>query len=156
MAESRSHLLTKNHVRHMAYLNRDHFLVTLDKHCVFKTYRIDISGLSPIEECGYPMACAVPDPQDYCDRTGVWPSMIFDIGLVADGKVVIGLEVMKTSWISPEKRAKIMKTDVLVIGVGDKLDEWDIDNTKLDARDMVAPSKRSLERLSVVKLGFTP
>lgn len=150
MSESRMHREAKGLVADMIRRGPGHLIVSHEVDGRWESYRVNVAGLSVVVECGYPSGETIEDVHEYCAIHGRYPQMIFDVGLVRDGKVVAAVEVMKSHWIDDDKRRKILGSGVLVIGVTARSNDWAIDNVRLDAHELIVP--RACSILSAVPI----
>lgn len=112
----------------------------------WQTIRVDLTGLRPVVECAYPSGERIDDANAYFAMHGHYPEMIFDVAMVNEaGKPLFALEVVKGSWIDERKRAKLMRSPVIAVGVHAKLHEWYVDIHRLDARQLVVPNDHALD-----------
>lgn len=111
----------------------------------WSSYRMDIKGCDIVVECSYPEGKAVPDAHLYYAKHGRYPKMIFDVGLVRDGKVVGAIEIVKAHWIDAVKRGKIEAAGIPVVEVSSRTSEWMVDDVKLQAETFHLPLKPALE-----------
>jgi hypothetical protein len=139
MTEGRMHYQTKELVANMIRRGPGYLIVSHEVGFHWESIRVDVSDMEVVVECAYPGAEEVTDPHFYCATHGRYPEMIFDVGLAQAGKVKVAIEVMRSNWIDAKKRAKILKSNVLVIGVCARSNDWEIDNIRLDAREVFIP-----------------
>lgn len=139
MAESRMHYEAKQLVADMIRRGPGYLIVSHEVGMRWESIRVDVSDMEVIVECSYPHPQEVDDAHYYCAVHGYYPSMIFDVGLVQNGKVMVAIEILKAHWIDAKKRAKIIKSGILTIGVPAKTNEWEVDNVRVEAREVIIP-----------------
>lgn len=139
MSESRMHYEAKQLVADMIRRGPGYLIVSHEVGMRWESTRVDVSDLEVIVECSYPHVGECNDVHYYCALHGCYPEMIFDVGLARAGKVVAAIEILRSHWIDAKKRAKIIKSGILVIGVPAKSNEWEIDNVRIEAREVIAP-----------------
>ncbi len=81
-------------------------------------WSLDMRGLRPVVECGWPDGIAVPDAAAYYARNGRYPRRIFDVGLVNDRREVVGaFEVVYTHGLDARKTADFVDHGLFCIVV---------------------------------------
>lgn len=139
MVEGRMHYEAKQLVADMIRRGPGHLIVSREIGMRWESMRVDVSDMEVIVECGYPHAEEVVDVHYYCAVHGYYPEMIFDVGLVRNGKIMAAIEILRTHWIDAKKMAKIHRSGILVIGVDAKTNDWETDAVRIEARGMVIP-----------------
>lgn len=146
MGESRMHYEAKQLVADMIRRGPGHLIVSHEVDMRWESMRVDVSDMEVVVECSYPHAEECNDVHYYCAVHGYYPSMIFDVGLVRAGRVIAAIEILRSHWIDAKKRAKIIKSGILVIGVPAKSNDWEIDNVRIEAREVIVPPNCKLVR----------
>lgn len=143
--ESRMHREAKELVGSMIRNGPGYINIACDDGVRISNWRLNTSGLEPIIECSYPNAAEISDADLYFAHHGHWPEMIFDVGLVRDGKVLAAFEIMKSHWIDDKKKKKIYRAGIIVIGVPAQSNQWYVSDDRIDARLLMIP--RSYEHI---------
>jgi hypothetical protein len=142
--ESEYHRSAKESVARMLRAGPGYLIICASEGGRWSSYRMDTAGTTPVVECGFPDGKAVPDAHAYYAKHGRYPKMIFDIGLVKDGKVVAAIEVVKAHWIDAAKQAKINEAGIPVIEVSSRTSDWMVDDVKIQAETFTLPLKPAL------------
>lgn len=151
MSESVRHLQAKKLVFDMISGNKFH--ISHETMGRYRTLSVDLTEMRAYLECTYPIIHEEMTGREYFAEHGIYPKMIFDIGLVKDGQVVGCIEVVNSHWIDQVKRAKIIKANIFCIAVCVRQDGVMVDHNHLDAREFIwagpcAGAFRSLDPLA--------
>lgn len=137
--ESWTHCGTKELVCRMIETGPGYLLASAEEGGRWSTYRIDTKGCKVVPECAYPHGETVEDINKHVVKHGRKPHMIFDVGLVLNGKIVAAVEVSKTHWLDEKKISKIRRTDVLVVEISSVQRDWYVDETRIDCKNLFIP-----------------
>lgn len=139
--ESWTHCGTKELVCRMIETGPGYLLASAEEGGRWSTYRIGTSDCKVVPECAYPSGETVEDINRYIVRHGRKPHMIFDVGLIRDGQIVVAIEVSKTHWLDEKKIAKIKRTNVLVVEISSVQRDWYVDEKRLECKNIFIPDK---------------
>lgn len=147
--ESSQHREAKLKIARMAAANGGLFIVAVEINERFQTFRLDLSGARVVIECDETGA-EIPDANAHFAEYGRYPEMIFDVGFVRDGQVIAAIEIVRSSGITERKREKILRAGVLCVAVKATLQEWYVDDSRIEAIQVIAPpqAKAHLRPLS--------
>ena len=151
--ESKTHLSAKERVADMVENGPGYLLVCVCEGGRWSTYRMDVKGCKPVYECAWPTGEPVTDKNQYIVKHGRLPSMIFDVGLVRDSKVVAAIELSLSHWIDFKKASKIAASKLLVLEVHAYHEQWKInDLSRIECEKLFLPLKPALDfrRLKLV------
>lgn len=132
--ESKAHHSAKHAVADMIENGPGYLLASIESDGRWETYVMPTEYCKVVVECAYPQGIAVQNAHDFCAQYGHYPHMIIDVGLVWDGCVVGGVEIMKSHWLDERKIGKIQDAKVVIAAVTADLRVWRQDRTRLDCR----------------------
>lgn len=150
--EGRAHRTAKEMVARMA--RGGDLIVSFEHDDRWHSYHFDTSGFKVVEECAYPSGEHIADSGAYFREHGHYPEMILDVGLVKDGRVIAGFEVVRTHGISPAKRERILTAGILCVCVKAEHWDWYIDERRIEAFELILP-RSAVGLLTPVRAGVT-
>jgi hypothetical protein len=125
------------------------FLVSAQLEHGYSTWSFNAGDCRPLVECSYPIIMENATFEHYKARNGLYPSMIFDIGIIENGKVIGCVEIMRHHWLDDRKKQKIQDAGIFCIGISAHDDQWNTGTAHLDARVLVVPPGSSHHRTPV-------
>lgn len=144
--ESKTHLAAKEKVAAMVTGGHGYLLVSALEGGRWSTYRMDVSGCKAVTECAYPSGESVTDKNDHIVRHGRLPEMIFDVGIVKNGKIVAAVELSLSHWIDAKKTAKINASGLIVLEVHAYHEQWLVDDlARIECENLFLPVKPAVE-----------
>jgi hypothetical protein len=144
-SESRTHYAAKDRAAEICRSSNRLVLNTFEVGR-WTTYRMDLTGCEIVTECAYPSGESVENKSYYVAKHGRLPPMIFDVGVVKNGKVVAAVELALSHWIDAKKWAKIAVSPVIVIEAHAFHPQWIMDgNNKIECENLRVPLRPLVE-----------
>jgi hypothetical protein len=137
--ESPSHNAAKFEAHGLLLKNRGSIVASTEREGGYRSWLIRIGFAVPVVECTFPQIHAGWNGDRYFAEYGCYPEMIFDVGLVWDGKVIGCVEIMKSHWLDDRKKMKLRRAGIFCVGITAYTQDWNHGVCRFDARELILP-----------------